>query len=306
MTDEAASTKRRVGDDDLAVALRLADIADELSMAQFRSDHASHTRKPGGGVVTEADTAVERALRDELARCRPDDLVYGEEFGGPTTGDRVWMLDPIDGTAWFIEGSDQWATLIGLMENGTPTVGVVSRPAASTRWWAAKGCGAFRNATPIHASGTRTLADAVIADDFRSSAFRQLSSNPVASIAAMGAVVRPWQDKFIFLDVAAGAIDVAVHWWSGSGPDLAGQICILEEAGGRFSDLDGNTDIDAEVHVLTNGHLHDTVLDAVRAAIRHADLGPNERPDEDIPAIWAARAEHGNEPWHPHTTTPNS
>lgn len=293
-------------EDDLSLALRLADVADGLSMAQFAFDHASHTRKADGGVVTEADRAIERALREELARCRPGDLVYGEEYGGPRTGDRVWMLDPIDGTAGFIEGSDQWATLIGLMEHGTATVGVVSRPAASTRWWGSKGCGAYCNDAPIHASQTRVLADAVIADDFRSSAFRQLSSNPVAAIAAMSAVVRPWRDKFIFLDIAAGVVDVAVHWWSGSGPDLAGQVCILSEAGGRFSDLERNSNIDAEVHVLSNGYLHDIVIDAVRAAIQRADLDPASEPDEDIPAIWAARAQHGHDPWRPRTTAPES
>lgn len=283
-------------DDDLTLALRLADIADELSMAQFRSDHASHMRKADGGVVTEADTAIERALREELGRRRPDDAVYGEEYGGPRTGDRVWMLDPIDGTARFIEGSDEWATLIGLMENGTPTVGVVSRPAASTRWWAASGGGAYRNGTRLHASETRLLGDAVIADDFRSSAFRKLDSNPVAAVAAMTAAVRPWQE-FIFLDVATGVVDVAVHWWSGSGPDLAGQVCVLNEAGGRFSDLGGNVNIDADVHVLSNGHLHDAVIEAVRAVIESAGLDPGQAPDEDIPAIWAARAEHARDHW---------
>lgn len=290
-------------DDDLALALRLADIADELSMGQFRSDHASHTRKAGGGVVTEADTAIERALREELGRRRPGDAVYGEEYGGSRTGDRVWMLDPIDGTAWFIEGSDEWATLIGLMENGTPTVGVVSRPAASTRWWAASGCGAYRNGTRIRVSKTRLLDDAVIADDFRSSAFRKLDTNPVAAVAAMSAAVRPWRDKFIFLDVATGVVDVAVHWWSGSGPDLAGQVCILHEAGGRFSDLDGNVNIDADVHVLSNRYLHDAIIEAARAVIHSAGLDPGQAPDEDVPAIWAARAEHGHDHWRPHEET---
>lgn len=293
-------------EDDLSLALRLADIADALSMAQFRSDHASHTRKANGGVVTEADRTIEHALRKELARCRPADLVYGEEFGGPRVGDRVWMLDPIDGTAWFIEGSDQWATLIGLMEEGRPTVGVVSRPAASTRWWAAKGRGAYRNGTRIHSSQTRRLSEAVLADDFRSSAFRRLGNNPITEIAALSAMVRPWQDRFIFVDVASGVVDIAVHWWSGSGPDLAGQICILTEAGGRFSDLEGDVDIDADVHVLSNGHLHDVVLAAVRATIQRAALHPDERPDEDLASIWAARAEHGPDVWRPRPAHPHS
>lgn len=90
----------------------------------------------------------------------------------------------------------------------------------------------------------------------------------------------------------------------GSGPDLASQVCILHEAGGRFSDLDDNPNIDAEVHVLSNGHLHDEVLKVVRTAISERSLDPTQRPDEDTPVLRAARAAHGLEPWRPRKVTP--
>jgi histidinol-phosphatase len=144
---------------DLRLALRLADMSDELSMALFRSEHRAPTRKADGSPVTEADTSIERAVRDELARERRDDHVHGEEFGGERTGHRVWLIDPIDGTALFVEGGDQWATLIALVEDGDPVVGVVSRPATSTRWWASRGGGAFRNGRQIDVSSTTRMAD---------------------------------------------------------------------------------------------------------------------------------------------------
>src|SRR5918999_930053 len=141
--------------DDLSLAHVLADTADSISMARFRALDLHVEAKPDLTPVSDADTAVERALRSTLARTRPRDGVLGEEFGvsepaaGP--GTRQWVIDPIDGTKNFVRG--------------VPVVGMVSAPALGRRWWAAKGHGAYAGRHPaaasaISVSGVRRLADA--------------------------------------------------------------------------------------------------------------------------------------------------
>ena len=140
--------------DDLALAHVLADTADSISMARFRAQDLQVTEKPDLSPVTDADTAVEKALRATLQR----DGVLGEEYGasvaaaGPSQ--RQWVLDPIDGTKNFLRGVPIWATLIALVDGSEPVVGLVSAPALNRRWWAAKNLGAYAGrhtaaATPI-------------------------------------------------------------------------------------------------------------------------------------------------------------
>src|SRR5436305_10800453 len=94
--------------------------------------------------VTEADTAVERAVRERLATLRPGDVVVGEEYGAPSNGGaRRWIVDPIDGTKGYVRGLPVWATLLALQVADELAVGVVSAPALGRRWWAARGSGAF-------------------------------------------------------------------------------------------------------------------------------------------------------------------
>ena len=129
---------------DLTLALTLADRADALTRARFGALDLSIDTKPDLTPVTDADRAVEDELRRVLGRERSDDSIVGEEFGGTTTfSGRQWIIDPIDGTKNFVRGVPVWASLIALLEDGVPTVGVVSAPALQRRWWAARGQGAF-------------------------------------------------------------------------------------------------------------------------------------------------------------------
>ena len=138
--------------DDLALAHVLADTADSIAMSRFRAQDLHVSTKPDLTPVTDADTAVEKALRATLARTRPRDGVLGEEFGvsvaaaGPSQ--RQWVIDPIDGTKNFVRGVPIWGTLIALMDGGEPVVGMVSAPALSRRWWAAQGARRLRR--PAH------------------------------------------------------------------------------------------------------------------------------------------------------------
>lgn len=130
--------------DDLMLALALADRADELTRVRFGALDLRIDTKPDLTPVTDADRAVESDVRQTLGRDRPGDGVLGEEFGGSTTfTGRQWIVDPIDGTKNFVRGVPVWASLIALLEDGVPSVGVVSAPALQRRWWAARGRGAF-------------------------------------------------------------------------------------------------------------------------------------------------------------------
>lgn len=113
--------------DDLMLALALADRADELTRVRFGALDLRIDTKPDLTPVTDADRAVESDVRQTLGRDRPGDGVLGEEFGGSTTfTGRQWIVDPIDGTKNFVRGVPVWASLIALLEDGVPSVGVVS------------------------------------------------------------------------------------------------------------------------------------------------------------------------------------
>ena len=155
--------------DDLALALELADIADGITLDRFESTDLSVDSKPDMTPVTDADLAVEAALRSRLEDARPADAVLGEEYGGNVTfSGRQWVIDPIDGTKNFVRGVPVWATLIALLEDGKPVVGVVSAPALARRWYASKGSGAWRTfgdgaVRKLSVSGVDQVEDASLA-----------------------------------------------------------------------------------------------------------------------------------------------
>ncbi len=132
--------------DDLAVALTLAAEADLIALDRYRAQDLDVRLKPDRTQVTDADTRVERMIRDHLAEARPGDAVLGEEFGSAGESTRQWIVDPIDGTSNFVRGVPIWGTLLALAIDGVPQVGVVSAPALGRRWWGATGHGAWLQA----------------------------------------------------------------------------------------------------------------------------------------------------------------
>jgi histidinol-phosphatase len=256
--------------DDLTLALTLADRADALTRARFGALDLRVDTKPDLTPVTDADRAVEAELRRLLGRDRPDDSVLGEEFGGTTsfTG-RQWVIDPIDGTKNFVRGVPVWASLIALLEDGVPAVGVVSAPALRRRWWAARGQGAL---VAVDADPPRLLSVSAVAQlDSASLSFSSLAGWAQRGlrgrfIELTDAVwrVRAFGDFFSYCLVAEGAVDIAaepeVSVW-----DLAALDILVREAGGTFTGLDGVAGPHRGSAVATNGLLHPQVLGGLRA-----------------------------------------
>ncbi len=152
-------------DDDLRLAHVIADQVDSLTMARFKALDLRVETKPDTTPVSDADRSAEAMIRSQLARTRPRDAVHGEEMPDTGHGPRQWVVDPIDGTKNFVRGVPVWATLIALLDDGEPVLGVVSAPALGRRWWAAKGSGAWSgrslsSATRLHVSEVGRLADA--------------------------------------------------------------------------------------------------------------------------------------------------
>ena len=231
-------------------------------MAAFRGGIAVE-RKADGSPVTEADRAVERALRSRLAIARPEDAVTGEEYGTEGGGGRRWYIDPVDGTRNFVRGIPVFATLIALEVAGRIEVGVVSAPALGARWWASRGGGAHASGRRVRVSQVASLDQAQLAyDSVPGFAVRGLEER-FLGLARRCARSRGFGDFWSHVLVAEGCVEVAVEpevspW------DLAPLIVIVEEAGGRFTDLEGRPRIDGGSAVASNGILHDAVLEALR------------------------------------------
>jgi len=251
---------------DLALALDLADAADTVTLPRFRAVDLRVERKPDRTPVTDADTACEDRLRAVLATERPADAVLGEERGGELGAGRVWVIDPIDGTKNFSRGVPVWATLVALVEDGRPVVGVVSAPALGRRWWAAQGGGAFTRdpargveAGPIAVSGVADLADAY-ASTTDLDHWRTLDrQDQWLALTRACWESRAFGDFWHHCLVAEGVLDIAVEPEANTW-DLAAAQVLVEEAGGRLTDLAGAARPDGGDSLTTNGHLHDAAL----------------------------------------------
>jgi histidinol-phosphatase len=242
---------------DLAFALELADLADSLSLPRFRAADLRVETKPDLSPVTDADRAVERALRERVAAERPGEAVAGEEEGVVEAAVR-WIVDPIDGTRNFSRGMPVWATLVALERDGELVCGVASAPALGRRWWAARGEGAWRSAGQgderLRVSRVGVLADASV------------SCSHGADLARLEPLVwhaRGLGDFWQSMLVAEGSLDAAVDarlaLW-----DYAPFVPLVEEAGGRVTALDGGPPRPHEQIVCSNGLLHERVLGALR------------------------------------------
>ncbi len=266
--------------DDLALALAIAEAADAVTLRRFRAGDLHVAQKPDHTPVTDADTAVETLVRRMLAAARPGDAVLGEEEGetaGTGAGGRRWVLDPIDGTKSYARGVPVWATLLALEVDAEVTVGVASAPALHRRWWAARGQGAWlldglaRDRTDSGTdgqTGPRRLRVSAVADladaSLSYSSLAGWRARPQGLEAFLALESSCWRsraygDFWSHLLVAEGVVDLGcepvVSRW-----DLAALQPIVEEAGGRFTALDGTRGPGGGSVLASNGLLHDRAL----------------------------------------------
>ena len=259
-------------EDDLRLAHVLADQVDGLTMSRFRSGDLKVETKPDMSPVSDADRGAEELIRGQLSRLRSRDAVLGEEFGETGGGSRKWVIDPIDGTKNFVRGVPVWATLIALMDGDDVVMGMVSAPALQRRWWAAKGAGAWtgRNltsATQMHVSGVRKLEDASLSYSSLDGWRDRETLEEFLDLTDICWRTRAYGDFWSYMLVAEGTVDIAAE------PelelyDMAALVPIVTEAGGTFTDLNGEPGPFGGNAIVTNGLLHEQALEVLAAIAR--------------------------------------
>ena len=250
--------------DDLRLAHVLADDADSITQNRFKALDLHVMSKPDLTPVTDADQAVEEAIRRTLSRVRARDAVLGEEQGSTGHSQRQWVIDPIDGTKNFVRGVPVWATLISLVVDEEVVLGVVSAPALQRRWWASKGAGAWTGrsllkATRCTVSDVRRLEDASLSYSSLRGWDDRGQGDDFVSLMRRVWRTRAYGDFWSYMLLAEGAVDIAtepelaVH-------DMAALDVIVREAGGAFTSLAGEDGPWGGNALATNGHLHDVAL----------------------------------------------
>ncbi len=263
-----SASRRRVPETDLRawldLGLELCDAADEIALRWFRRDVPTAT-KPDRTFVTEADRAIEQLIRERIVAAYPTHGLVGEEYGVEAGDARVrWYIDPIDGTHNYIRGVPLFGTLLAVEVDGELQAGIMSAPALDERWHAARGLGAWTvgrdgASRAVRTSSVTALGDAhLLYGSRRDNVESGLMPGFDATIAAS------WRDRGFgdfwgYALVAEGAaeamIETGIHAW-----DVAAPLVLIEEAGGRVTDVTGARTIEAPSFIGSNGHLHDQLL----------------------------------------------
>jgi histidinol-phosphatase len=250
--------------DDLRLAHLLADDADSISSDRFKALDLHVMTKPDLTPVSDADQAVEEAIRRTLSRTRSRDAITGEETGSTGSSNRRWIVDPIDGTKNYVRGVPVWATLIALAVDDEVVMSVVSAPQLGRRWWAAQGQGSWTGKSLMKAT-RNTVSDVRRLED-ASFAYSDLSGweergRLQETLALMRRVwrTRAYGDFWSYMLLAEGAVDIAAE------PelalyDMAALVPIVTEAGGTFTSLDGAPGPWGGNALASNSHLHEAAL----------------------------------------------
>ena len=243
----------------------IAQEADAIAMKYFRAKELQIDRKSDGSAVTQADRAVEQMARARVqASGLPLDIL-GEEMGGADStaasksGRARMIIDPIDGTEEFSRGIPTFGTLMGIELGGEIVAAMVSAPGLHSRWWAYRGEGAFRDGWRLHVSEVTSLNKSMV---FSTGTGPSKNAQDQAKIRRLLDAARNsrsfggfWQHML----VAEGAIEAALDWTSKPW-DLAPLGIIVEEAGGRSTNVRGERTIYTGQLISTNGKIHNEVL----------------------------------------------
>jgi histidinol-phosphatase len=252
------------------LGLAIADEADAIALRHFRRD-LEITAKPDRTFVTQADKAIEAMIRERIAASYPDHGLVGEEYGVSAGGARIrWYIDPIDGTHNFIRGVPLFGMLLAVEEDGELQAGVISAPALGERWYAWRGGGAWavRGASEegpraLRVSGVSKVDDAQLL--YGSGRDIRQSGRVPGFDALLEDVWRErgfgdfWGYALVAEGAAEGMVEVDLSTWDAAAPAI-----IVEEAGGRWSDLDGQQRIDTRSFLVSNGVLHEELLRRLR------------------------------------------
>ncbi|MES2793075.1 MAG: inositol monophosphatase family protein [Planctomycetota bacterium] len=257
----------------LDLAVGAARRAGASTLEWFRSTIAVE-RKGDGSPVTAADRRSETLLRDEISASFPDDAILGEEFGEkPGTSAYRWVLDPIDGTKSFIAGVPLYTTLVAVLKDEQPLIGVIYAPATGEIVYAAMGGPTWFAV----GEGTPVLARVSTTEKFAEATFVVTEVNKFNRVAegARGIydhlekscrVTRTWGDAYGFLLVATGRadimVDLLINVW-----DLAALLPVIQGAGGHFTDWQGVPSIRTGNAVATNQHFAEPVLKLIRERV---------------------------------------
>jgi histidinol-phosphatase len=249
-------------DTEMQLAMRVADAADAVSLAGFTSRSFSVMRKADTSEVTEIDRATEIAITNILQAERPEHSVYGEEHGvtGPANANFQWVIDPIDGTSNFVRGVPVWASLIALVHEDVPVLGVVSAPAMRMRWWAHVSGDAFFNGAKIRVSEIAELRQASLSITVNKFWHDVDPEGLLEKLQRGVSRVRGYGDFWQHMLVAQGAVDIAIDSIGLAPYDIAALVPIVQRAGGQCTDRLGTTNWRANSLVTSNSLLHEATL----------------------------------------------
>jgi histidinol-phosphatase len=245
--------------------MELADAADRIAMRYFRKSPRVD-RKPDRTFVTQADTSIEKALRERIEARYPMHGILAEEFGDRSANQEIrWIIDPIDATHSYLRGVPAFATLIALERAGVLELGVMSAPAMRERWHAVRGAGAWSGKRRLRVSTVERLEEAQVFYATRT------AFTAVGKEQGFDAVVSTtWRDRGFgdfwgYALVAEGAgeamFEPELYSW-----DLAAPLILIEEAGGRVTDFKGQRTYAGGNALASNGLLHDEILEKLNGA----------------------------------------
>jgi histidinol-phosphatase len=252
---------------ELDFAHELADAANDIALALFRSADLRVDRKADRSEVTEADRRAESAIASLVLAHRPDHGLLGEEHGltGDASSPWRWIVDPIDGTSNFVRHVPVWATLVALTHaDHGPVVGVVAAPALGRRWAGARGLGATSDGRSISVSGVDRLDDAHVSVTFSSGWEALGRTGALVDLLTKAGRARGFGDFWQHMLVAEGAIDLAIDAVGLQPYDIAAIQVVVEEAGGAITDRNGERRIDTGTAISSNGRIHDEAIARLR------------------------------------------
>ncbi len=249
----------------LALAMRLAREAGAIQREHYEEDHEIATKSTAVDLVTEVDHACEARIVEAIRRARPGDAILAEEGGGEDHTDATWrwIIDPLDGTTNYAHGFPRFCVSIGVEQEGSREVAVIYDPLLDELYHAVRGGGAFRNQQPIRVSRERELGRALVATGFAYDRLEGRLDNLDHfrdMLMSSRALRRDGSAALDLCYVASGRLDG--YWELRLSPwDVAAGILIVEEAGGRVSDLAGGPAPRSGLQIVaSNGHVHEAML----------------------------------------------